>query len=98
MVRAIAVGLYSAIKYGLLRQKMALDVSYGDSTPISIREMNQIRKAIHQNMVLNRWQQGDLVLIDNFSTSHGRQPTYDKGRNIVVAWSDPLEKENAFRL
>jgi hypothetical protein len=73
---------------------MALQVAFGDGTPISFREMHQIRKAVHKNMVFNRWQQGDLMLIDNFSTSHGRQPTYDKGRNIVVAWSDPIEKKN----
>jgi hypothetical protein len=43
-------------------------------------------------MVFSRWQRGDVLLIDNFSTSHGRQPTYDKGRKVAVAWSDPLKK------
>lgn len=33
-------------------------------------------------------------MIDNFSTSHGRQPTYDRNRKIVVAWADPLAKSN----
>jgi alpha-ketoglutarate-dependent taurine dioxygenase len=94
LVRAIGVGLKSLVWYGLFRKKMALDVSFGDGTPISIREMHQIRKAVHQNMVFNRWQKGDIVFIDNFSTSHGRQPTYDKGRKVVVAWSDPLKKAN----
>jgi alpha-ketoglutarate-dependent taurine dioxygenase len=89
---AIQVGLKSIWKYGIRRQKMALHVDYGDGTPISIWEMHQIRKAIHKNMVFNRWQQGDLIFIDNFSTSHGRQPTYDSGRKIVVAWSDPTNK------
>jgi alpha-ketoglutarate-dependent taurine dioxygenase len=87
----------SVLQYGLLRKKMALHVSFGDGTPISIWEMHQIRKAVHKNMVFNRWQQGDLLMIDNFSTSHGRQPTYDKGRNIVVAWSDPIEKQNSYQ-
>ena len=73
---------------------MALNVTYGDGTPISLWEMHQIRKAIHNNMVFNRWEQGDVLLIDNFSTSHGRQPTYDSGRKIVVAWSNPLSKNN----
>ena len=78
--------------YGLLRQRMALNVSFGDGTPISILEIHQIRQAIHKNLVLNRWEKGDLVMIDNLSTSHGRQPTYDLGRRIVVAWSDVVEK------
>ena len=94
LTRALWSGLTSAIKYGLLRKKMALDISYGDGTPISVLEMHQIRKAVHKNMVLNRWEKGDLVMIDNFSTSHGRQPTYDSGRKIAVSWSDPIEKTN----
>lgn len=32
------------------------------------------------------------MCIDNFSISHGRQPTYDLGRKILVAWSTPLNK------
>lgn len=91
---ALKVTANSVLRYGILRQKMALHIAFGDGTPISIFEMHQIRKAIHKNMVFNRWQKGDLLLLDNFSTSHGRQPTYDKGRNIVVAWSDPIEKLN----
>jgi len=94
LLHALRVSTVSLIKYGLLRKKMALDVSFGDGTPISVREMHQIRKAIHKNMVFNRWQEGDLLMIDNFSTSHGRQPTYDKGRKVVVAWSDPIRKSN----
>jgi alpha-ketoglutarate-dependent taurine dioxygenase len=59
--------------------------------------MQFIRRAIHKNMVLNRWEKGDIVMIDNLSTSHGRQPTYDSGRRIVVAWSDVVEKDNALQ-
>jgi len=91
---ALRVGVASVWKHGILRQKMALHVSFGDGTPISVWEMHLIRKAVHKNMSYKRWQQGDLLMIDNFSTSHGRQPTYDKGRNIVVAWSDPVDKTN----
>ena len=96
LLHAIQVGVVSIIKYGLLRQKMALTASFGDGTAISVWEMHQIRKAVHKNMVFNRWNKGDIVMIDNFSTSHGRQPTYDKGRKVVVAWSDPLVKSNLF--
>eukprot|EP00594_Rhizosolenia_setigera_P000029 CAMPEP_0178940766 /NCGR_PEP_ID=MMETSP0789-20121207/1006_1 /TAXON_ID=3005 /ORGANISM="Rhizosolenia setigera, Strain CCMP 1694" /LENGTH=500 /DNA_ID=CAMNT_0020619871 /DNA_START=44 /DNA_END=1546 /DNA_ORIENTATION=- len=88
----ILVSIFTVIKYGLFRCKMALNTTFGDGTPISFQEMNQIREAIHRNMVFSRWEKGDILCIDNFSTSHGRQPTYDKGRKIVVAWSHPFEK------
>lgn len=38
------------------------------------------------------WKKGDLMCIDNFSVSHGRQPTYDFGRKILVAWANPQDK------
>lgn len=91
----LLVSIYTFIKYGLLGYKMALDTTFGDGTPITFKEMNEIRDAIHENMVFSRWQRGDILCIDNFSTSHGRQPTYDKGRRVVVSWSHPMDKDAA---
>jgi hypothetical protein len=84
----------SVVKCVVLGHKMSLDCSFGDGTPISIKEMHEIRSAVHKHMVLNRWQRGDILLIDNFGTSHGRQPTYDSGRKVVVSWSNPVAKQN----
>jgi alpha-ketoglutarate-dependent taurine dioxygenase len=89
------IALYSLVRYGLLRHTMSLQADLGDGTPITVHEMSSIRSAIHRNMVFSRWQKGDVMMIDNFGTSHGRQPTYDKGRKIAVAWADPLKKSNA---
>jgi len=91
-LHAVLIAIFTFIKYGLLRYKMALNSSFGDGTPISISEMNQVRAAIHKHMIFSRWQKGDIIAIDNFSVSHGRQPTYDKGRKIAVAWSQPFNK------
>jgi hypothetical protein len=88
------MSIVCVFKYGLLGHKMSLDSSFGDGTPISVMEMHEIRSAIHKHMVFARWQLGDMLCIDNFAVSHGRQPTYDRTRKIVVAWSDPLEKTN----
>lgn len=86
------------IKYRLLGYRMALDVRFGDGTPISVHEMNQVRKAIHNNLVFSSWQRGDILCIDNFRCSHGRQPTYDFGRKILVAWSNPFDKTSVSSL
>lgn len=71
---------------------MALDIRFGDGSPISVSDMNQVRKVVHENMVFSKWEKGDIMCIDNFSTSHGRQPTYDLGRKVLVAWSNPHDK------
>jgi Taurine catabolism dioxygenase TauD, TfdA family len=88
------VTIFSIIVYGVLGRKMALHTEFGDGTPITASEMNIVRKAIHRNMVFSRWEKGDILFIDNFAVSHGRQPTYDKSRKIAVAWSDPVRKTN----
>jgi hypothetical protein len=92
LIHFFVVSIFTFIKYGILRYKMALNTSFGDGSPITIKEMNQIRGAIHKNMVFSRWEKGDVMCIDNFSTSHGRQPTSDKGRTVIVAWSQPHDK------
>jgi alpha-ketoglutarate-dependent taurine dioxygenase len=94
LMHCFFVAAFCIVKYGLLGHKMGLHATYGDGTPISVKEMQEIRRCIHKNMVFNRWAKGDLVFLDNFSTSHGRQPTYDRNRKIVVAWADPLTKTN----
>lgn len=95
LLHCLLVGIFSIVKYGILGHKMSLHCEFGDGEPIRSGEMSAIRSAIHNNMVFNRWQKGDICMIDNFSTSHGRQPTYDTGRKIAVAWADPLSKANA---
>lgn len=91
-IHFLLVSIFTFVKYGLLGYEMSLDITFGDGTPISCQQMREIRKAIHKNMVFSRWQKGDILCIDNFSTSHGRQPTYDKERKVVVAWSQPEVK------
>ena len=88
----LLVSIFTFIKYGLLGYTMALSSDFGDGEPITLKEMNEIREVIHENMVFSRWNKGDILCIDNFSTSHGRQPTYDKGRKVIVAWSPPYDK------
>eukprot|EP01083_Nonionella_stella_P118438 353576_1 len=90
----VFVSIYNVVIYGLLGYKMALDSTFGDGKPISFQEMNEIRDVIHKNMVFSRWSKGDILCIDNFSTSHGRQPTYDKGRKVIVSWSHLLDKHS----
>jgi alpha-ketoglutarate-dependent taurine dioxygenase len=94
LLHCFIVTIFCVIKYAVLGHEMSLHATFGDGTPISLNEMQEIRRCIHKNMVFNRWAKSDLLLVDNFSTSHGRQPTFDRSRKIVVAWSDPHQKSN----
>jgi alpha-ketoglutarate-dependent taurine dioxygenase len=48
--------------------------------------MQKVRDAIWKNMVAFRWQQGDVVAIDNFGVAHGRLP-FSGPRKITVCWA-----------
>jgi alpha-ketoglutarate-dependent taurine dioxygenase len=64
-----------------------LNVSYGDGTPISRQELQQMVDTIWRNLACFRWMPGDLLVLDNFSVSHGRLP-FRGARRILVALTD----------
>ncbi|MBW0433665.1 TauD/TfdA family dioxygenase [Leptospira yasudae] len=61
--------------------------SYGNGQGISSSELKQIQDAFWNNISLFSWQNGDVLVIDNYSVSHGRHP-FSGPREIFVAWAD----------
>lgn len=64
----------------------AMHTVFADGTEIPKAYVAHIEQVIWNNLVINPWKQGDVLMIDNFSTSHGRLP-YRGPRDILVAWS-----------
>ena len=46
---------------------------YGDGSEVAPSDLKEVGDTIWKNIVFNRWEMGDILMIDNFSTSHGRQ-------------------------
>ncbi|EMM77007.1 TauD/TfdA family dioxygenase [Leptospira santarosai] len=61
--------------------------TYGDGQEISGLELKLIQDAFWNNISLFSWQEGDVLVIDNYSVSHGRHP-FTGPREIFVAWAD----------
>ena len=59
-------------------------ITFGDGEPIPRAQVMEIRQAIWAETVMFFWQQGDLLLIDNFKVGHGRMP-YRGERRILAA-------------
>jgi len=74
---------------GLLHteQSQPMNCLFGDGTPITAKEMSQVRNVIWKHMVFNPWRAGDVTMIDNFQCSHGRMPYGGKKRRVLVAWA-----------
>ena len=61
-----------------------LEVSYGDGSPIDNETARQIRLALRAETVTFPWRRGDVLLLDNMLTAHGRRP-FTGDRRVFVA-------------
>ena len=60
---------------------------YGDGSPIEDCVLNEIRKVYAETAITFTWQKGDVLLLDNFLASHGREP-FIGPRSILVAMAE----------
>jgi alpha-ketoglutarate-dependent taurine dioxygenase len=67
--------------------QLSTNTYFGDGAPIGEAVIEEIRDAYRKCMVALPWQTGDVLLIDNMLTSHGRSP-YEGKRSIGVVMSD----------
>jgi alpha-ketoglutarate-dependent taurine dioxygenase len=62
---------------------------YGDGTPIEPDVIEHIRLAYLAEKRVFPWQAGDVLLLDNMSIAHGRQP-YVGQRKVIVAMTEAV--------
>ena len=60
---------------------------YGDGSPIESSVLSEIRQIYSEAAVTFSWQKGDVLLLDNFLASHGREP-FTGPRSILVAMAE----------
>lgn len=60
---------------------------YGDGSPIETEVLDAIRAVYQQETVIFPWQIGDILMLDNMLTAHGRQP-FIGTRKVVVGMSE----------
>lgn len=61
---------------------------YGDGSPIEAEALEELRTAYGQETVCSPWRKGDILLLDNMLSAHGREP-FAGPRKIVVAMAEP---------
>jgi Taurine catabolism dioxygenase TauD, TfdA family len=68
---------------------LPFDTSYGDGRPVERDTVDRINDCYQRHAVREPWQRGDVLLVDNIRTAHGRDP-YTGDRDVVVALADPV--------
>jgi hypothetical protein len=65
-------------------------VYYGDGTEIEDSVIAEICEIYREATVSFAWQKGDILMLDNMLTAHGRNP-YVGDRKIVVAMGEMID-------
>ncbi|MEO8593987.1 MAG: TauD/TfdA family dioxygenase [Candidatus Solibacter sp.] len=63
------------------------NVFYGDGSPIETSVLDEIREIYEREAVRFEWRKGDVLLLDNFLVSHGREP-FTAPREILVVMAE----------
>lgn len=62
---------------------------YGDGGEIEPEVVDELRAAYAAEIVEFPWRQGDILLVDNMLTAHGRAP-FEPPRQIIVGMAEPV--------
>lgn len=65
-------------------EAMPQTAAFGDGTPMSREILDEVRRTAGREMRTFPWQEGDLLMVDNMLTAHGRMP-FKGPRKILVS-------------
>ena len=65
---------------------------YGDGSAIEPEVLDQLRMIYQQEKVVFPWQPGDLLMLDNMLSAHGRMP-FTGPRQVVVGMAEPFDMQ-----
>jgi alpha-ketoglutarate-dependent taurine dioxygenase len=65
---------------------------YGDGSPIEPSILDEIREIYRQETTQYTWEKGDLLILDNMLSAHGRAP-FSGERQVLVGMSDPHSRK-----
>ena len=68
---------------------LPFNTRFGNGDPIGADIVQTINKTYEAHTVCERWEAGDLLLVDNIRTAHARE-AFEGPREVVVAMADPV--------
>lgn len=74
-------------------EEMPNNTYYGDGTPIEPQVIEHLQEIYLKEKISIPWERGDIALVDNMLTAHGRAP-FTGPRKILLAMSDPVTADD----
>jgi alpha-ketoglutarate-dependent taurine dioxygenase len=71
-------------EYRAAKMKPRLNSFFGDGSPICALMLEHVREVLRRETIQHRWQTGDILILDNILTAHGRMP-FEGARKIILA-------------
>jgi len=68
---------------------LPFNTRFGNGDPIGADVVQSINEVYEANTVRERWQAGDLLLVDNVRTAHARE-RFEGPREVLVAMADAV--------
>lgn len=86
----LAPEMYKAL-LGMYRSEEFLpqNATYGDRSSIPLSYLDSIREVTRARMQPMQWRRGDLLIVDNVLTAHGRMPFKGQRRILVSMTAGP---------
>lgn len=90
-ISTLAANIREALLAEFSEAELPHNTYYGDGSSIEPEVLDEIRASYQQETVIFPWQTGDILMLDNMLTAHGRQP-FLGNRKVVVGMAEPFNK------
>ncbi|HZI20320.1 MAG TPA: TauD/TfdA family dioxygenase [Pyrinomonadaceae bacterium] len=86
-VSNVEPGVRAALLSQFAEDELPRNAFYGDGSPLEAEVLAEIRRVYGGAAVRFQWREGDVLLLDNFLASHGREP-FEGPRRVLVAMAE----------
>ena len=84
----LSPAIQEGLKSMFAEDELPNNTYYGDGSEIEAEVLDELRNAYLQEKISFPWQKGDILMLDNILTSHGRDP-YVGPRTVLVGMAQP---------